>query len=292
MSGGKRGRRGREPGASAGGRGARTNGAPGARGPAGGSGASKGNGARPPAGPAVRVLADAEGVARAAAGELVRLVRASGAREHFAVALAGGRTPRRCYELLAAPPLRDLVRWPEIEIFFGDERAVAPEHDDSNYRMAHEALLAHVPLRPDRIHRMQAERGDLEAAARDYAGKLPRRLDLVLLGLGPDGHTASLFPGSPALAEPERAVMATPPAPLAPHVRRLTLTLPALARARHVLFVVTGEDKAGVVARVLEGPADAERLPAQAVRPEAGALVWLLDRAAASKLTRTRVAFG
>jgi len=184
------------------------------------------------------------------------------------------------------------VRWDEIEVFFGDERAVPPEHADSNYGMAREALLARVPLRPERIHRMEGEREDLDAAARDYAAQLPARLDLVLLGLGPDGHTASLFPGSPALAERERTVMATPPAPLPPHVRRITLTLPAIGKARHVVFAVTGEDKADVVARVLEGPPDAERLPAQAVRPESGSVVWLLDRAAASRLTRTQVAAG
>jgi 6-phosphogluconolactonase len=248
--------------------------------------------ARAMAGPVVRGLADAETVARAAAGELVRLVRTASPHQHFSVALAGGRTPKRSYELLAAPPLREMVRWAGIEVFFGDERAVAPDHADSNYRMARESLLDHVPLPPGNVHRMEAERADRDAAARDYAALLPGALDLVLLGLGPDGHTASLFPGSPALGERGRLVVATPPAPLAPRVPRMTLTLPALAAARHVLFVVTGADKAGALAAVLEGPRDPVRIPAQGVEPTRGTVTWLVDRAAAAKLARTNVCFG
>jgi len=259
--------------------------------------------------PTVRRLDDAETVARAGAGEWVRLARAAAAKKRrFRVALAGGSTPQRLYELLATPLFAGMWDPTAVDFVFGDERAVAPDAPDSNYRMAREALLDPVKAPVTRVHRMEGERADLEAAAADYeallarvcgtrprsAGGPPPALDLVLLGLGPDGHTASLFPHAASLRETARWVVATdPPAPpLAPRVRRLTLTLPVLNRAAQVVFVVEGEAKAERLAEVLEGPRDPERLPAQGVAPAQGRLVWLVDRAAASKLAHTEVADG
>ncbi len=221
----------------------------------------------------------------------------------FALALAGGSTPRQLYARLAAAPRRERIPWDKVHVFWGDERAVPPDHPDSNYRMAHEALLSKVPLPAANIHRMQGEAEDLQAAAaayeqmlRDYFalplspgsladGAWPR-LDLVLLGLGPDGHTASLFPGSPALEDAGRWVAATPPAPLEPRVPRLTLTLPTLNHAAQVIFLVGGAGKAGIARDVL-GSMEAEAaLPAARVHvhPPDGSLIWMLDEAAAANL--------
>lgn len=263
--------------------------------------------AAPPA--TVRRLEDSETVARAAAGEWARLARATAMRgRRFRVALAGGATPRRCYELLAAPPFAAMWDPAQVELWFGDERAVPPDAVESNYRMVREALLDVARVPAARVHRMEAERADLDTAAADYEARLarvcgtrprtaggpPPVLDLVLLGLGSDGHTASLFPHAASLGERERWVVATerPHSPIAPPVRRLTLTLPLLARAAQVVFLVVGEAKAERLAEVLEGPRDPERLPAQAVAPAQGRLVWLIDRAAGSRLVRTEVADG
>lgn len=240
--------------------------------------------------PVVRRVADPEALARAAAGELVRVAtRAVGERDAFALALAGGETPRRLYELLADPrePFRDRIAWSRTHVFFGDERPVPPDHRDSNFRMAREALLGRVPAAS--VHRI---RGEDPAAAEEYeaelrrffaipAGEAPPRLDLVLLGLGTDAHTASLFPRSPALEERRRWVAA----PFVERLgtRRITLTLPILDRARAVLFLVSGGDKAEALARVLEPAAGEELPPAARVRPE-GEILWFVDRAAASRL--------
>jgi len=259
--------------------------------------------------PTLRRLDDAETLARAGAGEWVRLARAASARKRrFRVALAGGSTPQRLYELLGAPPFVEMWDPAAVDFVFGDERAVDPDAPESNYRMAREALFEPAKVPPARVHRMEGERADLAAAAADYetrlarvcgtrprsAGGPPPALDLVLLGLGSDGHTASLFPHAASLRERERWVVAAdPPAPpLAPRVRRLTLTLPVLDRAVQVMFLVQGDAKAERVAEVLEGPRDPERLPAQGVAPARGRLVWLLDRAAASRLVRTEVVDG
>jgi 6-phosphogluconolactonase len=274
----------------------------------------------------VRGLADPEAVARAGAGEWVRLVRAHAKGRRFRVSLSGGRTPRRVYELLAEPPLRALIEWPDVELFFGDERALPPDHADSNYRMVREAMLDPLGIAADRVHRMEAERPDLDAAARDYEAVLAKAFgiaagdvgeessritlrgarllssppspvapvfDLALMGMGADAHTASLFPDGPELDERSRWVLPVQAPPTAAGARqRLTLTLPVFDAARSVCFLVTGEEKADALAAVLEGPPDRARLPAQAVRPRTGALLWLVDRAAASKLTRTSVQWG
>jgi len=234
-------------------------------------------------------LRDGDEVARAAAVEVAVAAReAVRARGRFGVALAGGDTPRRLYECLAAGASVD---WSHAELFYGDERAVGPEHPDSNHRMVREALLDPAGIDPRRVHRIEAERADLAAVARDYEAALgvvfgsapggpPPQLDLVLLGLGADGHTASLFPYSSALKERERWVVANE----IPGVgRRITVTFPLIERARRVLVLVSGTSKAAALAEVLEGPHDPERVPAQCIRA-AGEVLWFVDAAAASRL--------
>ena len=237
----------------------------------------------------IRVLAEPAALFEAAAGVFVELAGAAVSRRGtFSVALAGGSTPRSLYTLLAGTRASD-VPWPSIRWFWGDERCVPPTHPDSNFRMAHEALLSRVPLAPDAVHRIEAERADPAEAAAAYqrtlraalhapAPELPR-FDLVLLGMGADGHTASLFPGSSALAERSRLVAATiQPSSGAP---RVTLTLPVLNAAATVLFLVSGPDKRAAVEAVLGEHAAASALPASLVRPTDGRLLWLLDEAAA-----------
>ncbi|MGH2607449.1 MAG: 6-phosphogluconolactonase [Tepidiformaceae bacterium] len=244
---------------------------------------------------AVRILPDVEALSRAAAREFVELSRAAvAARGRFAVALAGGSTPRRIYELLAEPEHHDQVDWPRVELFWGDERPVPPEHPDSNYGMAAAALLTKVDLRPERIHRIQAERPDRKAAACDYQVEIARVLgarpdgsppvfDLILLGMGADGHTASLFPDTEALREQHCHVVANYVPKLGSE--RITLTFPIINRASDILIVVAGAEKARTLRAVLEGPRAVERLPSQLLRPVAGRLTWLIDWAAASALT-------
>jgi 6-phosphogluconolactonase len=244
----------------------------------------------------IRPVATARELSHAAAELFVSLgQQAMAARHRFTIALAGGSTPRRLYALLATDPWRSQLDWSAVECFFGDERAVAPEHAESNYRMAHDALLGPLAVPAPRIHRMQAERADLAAAAADYQAELakvfdlsvdapPPVFDLVLLGLGSDGHTASLFPHTEALLVDLAWVAANEVPQLDTH--RMTLTLPVLNRAANVIFLVTGADKAAVLAEVLEGPPDPARLPSQSIRPSAGNLLWLVDQAAAAQLTR------
>lgn len=212
---------------------------------------------------------------------------AIGARGRFSVALSGGSTPRALYQLLASPQWMQRLEWQKCAIFFGDERAVAPDNALSNFKMASEALLNHVPAR---VYRMEAERADLENAARDYETQLRALngpLDVVLLGLGDDGHTASLFPHSPQLNETEKWVTATPIAPMEPRVRRLTLTFPAINAARNAWFLVSGAGKAARVAEVLNGPRDVQRLPSQGVALQDGELSWFLDEGSARDVSQS-----
>jgi 6-phosphogluconolactonase len=243
--------------------------------------------------PVVRRFPDAEQVSKAAAEEFVRAAHeAIAARGRFTVALSGGSTPRRLYQLLAEPPYRTQVDWPKVEFFWGDERAVPPDHKDSNYRMAQEALLQRLTAAAGHIHRLQAERSDRDKAAADYQAEIarvfggkpdgaPPAFDLVLLGMGPDGHTASLFPFTTALKEQTRWVVANHVPKL--NTDRLTLTAPILNQAREVLFLVAGADKAQPLSEVLEGPSDTDRLPSQRIQPS-GKLIWFVDQAAATKL--------
>jgi 6-phosphogluconolactonase len=236
----------------------------------------------------VRVLDDVAALAREAAEEWrARALAAVAASGRFTVALTGGSTPRVLYALLADPaaPYRDALPWARTHVFFGDERNVSPDHPDSNYGMARDALLARVPLPPENVRRMRGE-DDAEAAARAYERDLRAffgsdpRFDLLLLGMGADGHVASLFPGSPALEERSRLVAATSSPP--PGGRRITLTFPVLEAAARVVFLVAGEAKAPAVARALSGAAGDEAVPAARVRPRDGSVLWLVDRAAAA----------
>jgi len=240
----------------------------------------------PPTGarPQVVVLADLDALARAAAA---RVHAAAGAaiahRGRFRVALSGGSTPRALHRELAARP--DAVDWGRTDVFFGDERAVPPDHPDSNYRMARETLLepAHVP--DANVRRMQGEASDLDAAARAYeaaltAGAAAPWLDLVLLGMGPDGHTASLFPGTTAVEERARACVAVDVPQL--RARRLTLTVPVLSGATEVAFLIAGREKAEALRDVL-GETDCGRQhPAQLIMRRPGPVVIFCDRAAAA----------
>ncbi len=242
----------------------------------------------------IKVASDLEELSQLAAEEFVRLAqKAMGERGRFSVVLSGGKTPRTLYEILARAPLRDRVEWQCVDFFWGDERAVASEDEESNFRMANETLITKVAVNPERVHRMPADEPDLDSAAKNYQNAIarvfnvdpagePPSMDLVLLGLGPDGHTASLFPYTKAIDETERWVVPN----YVPRLRanRMTMTARIINRAAEVMFLVAGEGKAVALAQVLEGPYDPKRLPAQKIRPETGRLLWLIDRKAAGEL--------
>lgn len=255
--------------------------------------------------PDLRIVATASELADVGAAEILDgLARAAGAGRPFRVALAGGRTPRGVYERLAARagataaetaateagPTPD---WSRMHVFWGDERVVPPDHPESNYRMARESLLSRVPIPEAQVHRVQAELPDPDDAAEAYErtireafhltpGEWPR-FDLVLLGLGEDGHVASLFPGSTALAERRRLAVAPQVERLG--ARRVTLTLPVINHAACVLFLVSGGGKAAILRAVLRGEDGLDRYPAQLVRPRNGSVLWLADRDAAARLS-------
>ncbi|HYL79732.1 MAG TPA: 6-phosphogluconolactonase, partial [Candidatus Acidoferrum sp.] len=213
----------------------------------------------------------------------------------FTVALSGGSTPKALFRLLAGEgdgSFRGRVPWNRAQVFWGDERHVPPDHPDSNYRMTYDTLLSRVPVPPENIHRIRTEDPDADKVAESYErtlrsvfrlaeGQLPR-FDLVLLGMGPDGHTASLFPGTPALHERKRLVVGQWVEKLQTH--RITLTPPVLNNAALVVFLVSGAEKAETLRAVLLGEYQPERFPAQLVRPTGGRLLWLVDRAAARGL--------
>lgn len=237
--------------------------------------------------PNVEVYDDAQSLAEAAtrlfADEARRAIEQTG---RFAVALAGGSTPKITYEMLAReyPEASGGLDWGAVHFFFGDERTVPPDHEDSNYRMAREALLDHV--RAGSVHRMRGELDPAEAATSyeqeiitffDAAPDEPPNLDLILLGIGEDGHTASLFPRTPALDAHDRLVADNPVAKLG--TTRLTLTTPTINASRKVAFLVAGEGKAEALKEILEGSADPHDYPAKLVRPYGGPL-WMVDRAA------------
>jgi 6-phosphogluconolactonase len=242
---------------------------------------------------AVRTFDDADALASAAAQMFVETAAASvTAKGSFFVALSGGSTPRALFARLAQPPYHDQVNWSRAHIFWGDERCVPPTDAESNYRMARETLLFHVPVSSHQVYRMPGEAADPNAGAALYEmalrrafalapGQLPR-FDLILLGLGPDGHTASLFPHTAALGVTNRLVVANRVGKL--NATRLTLTYPALNAAALLVFLVAGADKADALAAVLQGPRQPEELPAQGVAPTNGAVLWLVDRAAAANL--------
>ena len=238
----------------------------------------------------VEVVKDAAAIAHAAAELFVKLTaQTARARRPFHVLLAGGTTPKALYMLLASAEYQSRVDWDRIAFFFGDERAVPPDHPQSNYRMANEVLFRPLGIAESSIHRMKAEAEDLNAAAAAYEGVLRAsfgafpRLDLVLLGMGSDGHTASLFPGSPVLKEQSQWVAPVLDAPKPPP-RRLTVTLPVLNAGHQVLFMVTGRRKAPALREVLEGTASPEQYPAKCIQPGPERLRWLVDEAAGAEL--------
>ncbi len=244
----------------------------------------------------IRQLADALDLFHAAAEEVCRIGQYSlDTTGRFSLVLSGGSTPRGLYALLAEHPYRSQVDWKKTEFFWGDERAVPPNHPDSNFRMAKEAMLDKLDVPAGRIHRIEAERADIDGAARDYelkiedvlgrvpgVGRRPPHFNLFLLGMGDDGHTASLFPNTAALLEKQRWVVAQdvprPPSP------RITMTPPLINAAHYIMFLVSGSSKADVLAEVLQGPRDPLRYPAQLIRPLTGEVTWFVDRAASSKL--------
>ncbi len=239
----------------------------------------------------VVIFDDAASLEEEAAQQVVRAVRNAVARRgECRLALSGGSTPRGLYARLAEEPHRERIDWSKLHLFWGDERCVPPDHPESNYRMVHEALLARVPIPDGSVHRIPVELGPNRAAARyeeairaGSAEAVPR-FDVVLLGMGVDGHTASLFPDAPALGGERRLVVPTV-APTPPH-DRVSITLRVINAARLVVFLVVGPDKARTLARVLavEGRASDGSLPASLVRPRAGRLLWLVDKAAAAHL--------
>jgi 6-phosphogluconolactonase len=239
--------------------------------------------------PEVSVFPDIDSLSRAAAERFVSLSRAAAlSHGRFAAALSGGSTPRRLYSLLGSSPYREKIDWKRAHIFWVDERCVAPSHEDSNYRLAAETFLLDAAVPAENIHRIRGENGP-EIAAFDYQEELHRFFrrsqkkvfDLLILGAGVDGHTASLFPGSALLQE--RTSDVVPVNLEKPMVSRVTLTLPVLKQAAHILFLVTGRDKADIVYEVLKSD-NREHYPAGLVQPVDGTLSWFLDEAAASRI--------
>jgi 6-phosphogluconolactonase len=234
------------------------------------------------------VTEDLDGLAQAATAFLAeQSAEAVAARGRFVVALSGGSTPRRLYELVRADPWRPRVDWGRWHVFWGDERVVSLDDPDSNGGDAKRRLLDHVPVPADQIHYVPTHLGRPAVVASTYAAEVRGffgpaaepwpRFDLVLLGMGSDGHTASLFPGQPALEERTQLVVATPPGTLPPPVDRVTFTLPVLNAARAAAFLVAGEDKRAALRRVIDGDTD---LPAARVHPTDGSRRWFVDRAA------------
>ena len=240
----------------------------------------------------LHVFTDTEEFVAGAAGFIVAAAqRAIHERGCFAIALSGGSTPRPVFARLASAELRGQVDWPRVHVFFGDERCVPPDDARSNYRMARETLLDHVPVAAEHIHRIRGEddpalealRYEQEIARFFRTSQLPA-LDLILLGMGENGHTASLFPGTAVLRERERWTAAQYVEVMS--AWRVTLTAPLINAARQVAFLVEGAGKAEMLANVLHGPYQPDVWPAQMIRPAAGELHWLVDSAAAARLPR------
>ena len=243
--------------------------------------------------PEIVVLADPGAVAIEAANRIVRLAHESiAAQGRFTIALSGGSTPRALYVLLASKEYRARIEWDRALVFWSDERCVPPHDADSNYHLAHETLLSKVPVPSGSVHRVMGE-ADPEHAAMLYEQIIRREVpsaddipafDLILLGMGLDGHTASLFPGTMALRETHRLVAANYVPQLNAH--RITFTMPLVNAAANAMFLVAGGDKADALRAVLEGEFQPDALPAQMVRPGSGQLAWLIDRAAGAQIRK------
>jgi 6-phosphogluconolactonase len=238
----------------------------------------------------IQIFESLQALSRRAASRFAELAKSASSARPFSCALSGGSTPRRLYELLAEPEFQ--IAWDNVHLFQVDERCVPPDNPESNYRMIRESLLQKIAIPNGNFHRMAAEIPDREQATRQYekdlarvlspANDAPPRLELIFLGMGDDGHTASLFPGSTALGEEKRWVCPNYSPRLGKF--RLTMTYPVLNAAAEVIFLVSGEDKAETLRAVLEGPAG--ELPAQGVRPVGGRLRWFVDRSAARLLSQ------
>jgi 6-phosphogluconolactonase len=211
----------------------------------------------------------------------------------FTVALSGGSTPKAMFALLASEPYRSAIQWAQVHLFWGDERCVSPDHADSNYRMTKDALLAHVPIPAENIFRWHGERDPAEAA-HDYRAQLRQffqtqslpQFDLVFLGMGADGHTASLFPGTTALhAEADTIAVENYVEKLKSY--RLTLTAATLNQAQAIVFLIAGADKAATLKAVLEGDYQPDLYPSQLIQPARGTLTWIVDEAAAESLKKS-----
>ena len=245
--------------------------------------------------PSIRVFRNAEELSRRAADHFLRLaVEAVRKKELFTVALAGGSTPQNLYRLLASrdEPFREKLPWDSIHFFWGDERHVSPDHPDSNFRMAWEALLSKVPVPSENVHRIKGENVVVATAADEYErtlreifdlveGQTPR-FDLILLGVGEDAHIASIFPGSFVIKEKKRLV--ADPWVESLQASRITLTPPVLNNAAAVIFLVSGSEKAKALQEIVEGNYDPERFPAQLIRANKGTVLWLVDQQAAMML--------
>jgi 6-phosphogluconolactonase len=243
----------------------------------------------------VRILRDASAIAKRAAEEFIKSLNTGAkAKGSFSVSLSGGSTPKALYTLLVSEALRSQLPWDRMHLFFGDERHVEPTHPDSNFRMANEAMISKAKLKPEQVHRIKAENPDTEQAAREYEQELRSHFhladgqappfDLVLLGMGNEGHTLSLFPGTKALRDNGRLVVRNWVGKL--YAERVTLTAPAVNNAAQVIFMVAGADKALALKGVLEGPYEPEQLPAQLIDPRHGRLLWLVDTAAGGMLSK------
>ena len=237
------------------------------------------------------IYPDIDTISREAANYTVRVAReAIAKRGKFTFALSGGTTPGRMYALLTSEPYRSQIDWSAVHFFWSDERCVPPTDPQSNYHLAQEALLSKINLRPDQIHRMPADQPDRQQAATDYETEIRQVLggdvpafDLLQLGMGPEAHTASLFPHQPALREEKRLVL--PVSVPKPPPDRLTFTPPLLRAARHILFLATGSDKAAALHEVLEGADNPEEYPTQGiVRQSRGEVVWMVDTAIAQQI--------
>ncbi len=244
----------------------------------------------------VELFANGTEIARRAADDVVRIAKqAVDAHGVFTIALAGGSTPKVLYALLSEhPSLRNSLPWDKMKVFFGDERHVGPGHPDSNFQMASDAMLSKAPLRPEQIHRIKGEYPDSAQAAAEYEEVIRRefalqprafpRFDLILLGMGSEGHTLSLFPGTTALRETQKIVTRNWVGKL--YTERVTLTASAANNAANIIFMIAGADKACALKAVLEGPHEPDQLPAQMIQPANGNLSWLVDAAAGAMLSK------
>ena len=239
----------------------------------------------------IAIYPDIDTISQQAAAYIARVAReAIVTRGRFTIALSGGNTPKKLYGLLGSEPYSSQIDWKLVDIFWSDERCVPPDDPESNYYMAQEVLLQHLSIPVAQVHRMPADRDDRLAASLTYTQDMQRvfstsgvpDFDLIQLGMGPEAHTASLFPHQPSLRETERLVM--PVSVPKPPPDRLTFTPPILNAAHHVLFLATGADKVDALHAVIEGSYNPDEYPAQIVRPPNGEVTWMVDSAIAQKL--------